>query len=313
MLRVLQTNGQATVQGVPRRGYRDHGMPWAGAADAVSLGLANALVGNAPTASALELTLGALTLEFTASAVIGLAGAEADARTDDNPVSFHQTIQVKKGAVLTIGMPSVGVRTYLSVGGGLQVSMVLGSASTYPRAGLGGHQGRTLRVDDELAWGLAAKAVPHRETPAPLRPYLSHEWVLRALPSAETALLAPDVQRALFSDSFTVTPRADRMGIQLDGRPMALADPKSLKSAPVFPGTVQCPGDGRPFILGIDAQTMGGYARIAHIARCDRHRLAQLRPGDRVSFAEVSHDAAAASLRGKTHHLEQWQPGISLW
>ena len=38
-----------------------------------------------------------------------------------------------------------------------------------------------------------------------------------------------------------------------------------MKSSAVFPGTVQCPGDGAPFLLGPDAQTVGGYRRIAQV------------------------------------------------
>ena len=74
-------------------------------------------------------------------------------------------------------------------------------------------------------------------------------------------------------EPYRVSPESNRMGIRLIGRPLARAG-EELLSAPVRPGTIQIANDGQPIILGVDAQTIGGYPRIAHVIEADRDRLA---------------------------------------
>jgi antagonist of KipI len=57
---------------------------------------------------------------------------------------------------------------------------------------------------------------------------------------------------------------------------------------PVAPGTIQIPPDGQPIVLLADAQTIGGYPQVAHVAAVDLPLLAQLRPGDTVRFRGIT-------------------------
>ncbi len=59
-------------------------------------------------------------------------------------------------------------------------------------------------------------------------------------------------------------------------------------------GTVQVTPDGNPLVLMADAQTTGGYPRIAQVAEVDCSLLAQKRPGDKISFVVVNPDIAEA-------------------
>ena len=65
MLEVLRPAIQTTLQGTPRKGYRHMGVPWAGPADVWSMAIANKLVGNAPDALALEITMGDVSVRFS--------------------------------------------------------------------------------------------------------------------------------------------------------------------------------------------------------------------------------------------------------
>ena len=58
------------------------------------------------------------------------------------------------------------------------------------------------------------------------------------------------------------------------------------------PGTVQVPPDGQPIILLADAQTIGGYPRLAHVIAVDLPLVAQLQAGNTVRFQEVSLEEA---------------------
>ena len=88
---------QTTLQGAPRRGYRHMGVPWSGPADAVSMALANRLVGNGPEITALEVTMGGFLAKFTEPAWIALSGAPAPARRNGQPISHHSTLHLNAG------------------------------------------------------------------------------------------------------------------------------------------------------------------------------------------------------------------------
>ena len=77
------------------------------------------------------------------------------------------------------------------------------------------------------------------------------------------------------------------MSVRLLGTPLRRTLTRDLISSPVAPGTVQVPPNGQPIILLADAQTIGGYPQIAHVISVDLPLVAQLRPGDSLTFREV--------------------------
>ena len=69
---------------------------------------------------------------------------------------------------------------------------------------------------------------------------------------------------------------------------------------------VQVANDGRPILLGVDGQTIGGYPRPAHVIRADLDALAQLRPGSGVRFREVTVAEAEQAARIAAAELTDW-------
>jgi antagonist of KipI len=106
---------------------------------------------------------------------------------------------------------------------------------------------------------------------------------------------------ALYAGRFSVTARSNRMGIRLDGVKLERSGGGELVSTAVAPGTIQVPPDGNPIVLMADAQTLGGYPRVAHVASVDVPLLAQLAPGDHVRFVPTNvrqaHELARAAER----------------
>jgi allophanate hydrolase subunit 2 len=100
------------------------------------------------------------------------------------------------------------------------------------------------------------------------------------------------------------------MGLRLEGPPLSVSSDGRMPSAGVLPGTIQCPEDGAPYILSVDAVTVGGYPRVAQVARADRHTLGQLKPGDHVRLLLREHDDAVAELRAMLDYWGQWLPDI---
>src|SRR5205085_2256125 len=83
-IEVLQAGTHTTVQDWPGRvGYWEVGVPPSGPMDALSFRLANRILGNEPSAPALELTVSGPTLRFATDAVIALGGARMRATLDE--------------------------------------------------------------------------------------------------------------------------------------------------------------------------------------------------------------------------------------
>ena len=307
---VIKPGLQTTVQAGPRTGLRHLGVPAAGAADPLSLALANRLVGNPLLAPGLETTLNGVSLGFQREGFVAITGARAKASLNGERVKLHRTLAVAAGDELEMGPARLGARNYLAFAGGIDVGEVLGSASTYLPAGFGGLHGRALRSGDVVVTIPATGAPAALKTPKEFRPLASNSWALRACYGAEVDLLTKESRFDLFDTNFSVGFRADRMGLQLEGARFEVTSGGRLASAPVFPGTIQCPEDGIPFLLSIDAQTIGGYPRVAQVARADRHLIGQLRPGDHLRLLWRDADSARDELLAKHDYWREWLPGI---
>lgn len=303
---VLKPGLQTTVQSRPRIGLRHQGVPGGGAADPLSLALANRLVGNAWDAPALEATLLGPALHIDSDCAFAITGASCAATLDGREVASHETVIARAGDELHLGPAQTDARTYIAFAGGIEADNVLGSASTNLQAGFGGHGGRALQSGDVLP--VAGGDPPAMETPPEFRMPGSSSRALRTCVAAETGLLDPASIAALFDTNWIVDRRADRMGLRLDGPALHVASAGRMPSAAVFPGTIQCPEDGSPYILSVDAGTVGGYPRIAQVARVDRHVLGQLRPGDHVRLLRRAHDEVVQELRDKIAYWSGWLP-----
>jgi antagonist of KipI len=292
----------STVQDAGRAGYRRYGVAAGGAMDAAALRAANLLVGNDPGAACLEFTLTGPEIRFHAETVIALCGGRFHAVLDGSEAPFCRPIRVQPESVLRIGHAVGGCRGYLAAAGGIDVPPVMGSRSTYLRAGIGGHEGRALREGDKLSLGklsplsqsllksLSAGRIANWFVSEALLPLYDEEPEIRVVRGPEFHLFTEESVRSFFSQEYAVLTQSDRMGYRLRGeaamkRRDAAAD---LLTEPVHPGTVQVPPEGQPIVLMADGQTTGGYPRIAQVVQTDIPLLAQVRPGLRLRFREVS-------------------------
>lgn len=308
-IRVLKPGLQTTIQAAPRIGLRHLGVPASGAADPLSMALANRLVGNEPLAPALEVTLTGMAFEVLTDVSLSITGATANCTINGQPVRQHETLNVDAGDQVVIGAAEQGARSYVAFAGGLIADDVLGSRSTYLPAGLGGLEGRELQTDDKVKLAEPTRLVSPVRAPEEFMPPMLVSWTLRAGRSGETNLLHHPEK--LYDRRFEVGGRSDRMGIKLEAQKFAIRSKGRMPSAPVFPGIVQCPEDGELFILSVDAQTTGGYPRVAKIIRADLHLLGQLRPGNRLTLIERTDEAANDELEQKHAYWKAWLPDVA--
>jgi biotin-dependent carboxylase-like uncharacterized protein len=280
-LEVLATGPLALVQDLGRPGLAASGVAPSGAADRGALRLANRLLAGDEGAAGIEVLLGGLAVRATAPLLVALTGAPAPADVDGAPVGHAALVALRAGAVLRLGPPPAGLRTYLGVRGGIAVEPVLGSRSTDTVAGLGP---APLRPGDVLPVGPEPAALPLLDV-APVLPPATGPVVLRAVPGPRDDWLAD--AGALARTTWTVSPRSDRVGIRLTGPPLRRRDRGELPSEGVVRGAVQVPPGGEPVLFGPDHPVTGGYPVAAVVLDADTDRAAQLRPGQRVRFRPV--------------------------
>lgn len=298
MIVVRRAPPYATVQDSGRRGYRASGVPVSGAMDIWALDAANALVGNAPSAAALEWAVGAGVLQFNDDIAIALTGADCDATVDDTAIPMNARIVVRAGQTLAINRVGSLRFLYLAVSGGIDCPPVLGSRSTYQPAALGGIEGRRLARGDVIPTGDASGALhsaPRRSSsngPAP-NYYAREIRVIPAHSRDDRGALAD----AFFHTEYTVAPASDRTGYRLEGDRALDAAATSITSEPVCAGAIQLTPSGHPIVLMADSPTIGGYRILATVISRDLPIVAQALPGRKLRFVAVSVEDAQSWLK----------------
>lgn len=311
-LGILYAGPMSTVQDAGRFGYRRFGVPVSGAADEDAYRLANLLVGNAGDEAVIESTLAGPTVEFFGDCVVCATGAQFAPHLNGARIDMYRAIRCRAGDVLEMGAATAGCRGYLAVMGGIDVPMVMGSRATYARAGLGGYEGRVLKDGDELPIG-AHGTVPRGISLWHIRPPVYDTCVtLRAIRGPQDHLFKQEGIEAFFGTEFLVDTRADRMGARLVGATVSHLGDGNIISDGVSAGAVQVPGDGRPIVMLADAQTTGGYAKIAHVAAVDLPRAAQLRPGDRIRFSSIGVEEAQTAYRARLAKYDAWEQRLQM-
>ncbi|MHC2991133.1 KipI antagonist [Pontibacter sp. HJ8] len=319
-----------TIQDRGRYGYQKDGIIVSGAMDTFALRAANLLAGNARHQAALEITLAGPVIRFHEDHIIALTGADLSPLINGKPVKMWRPVLVKQGSILAFGERKSYCRAYLAVSGGFAIPEVMGSYATYLRAGIGGLEGRALQAGDRIPCtgptreGLsllkeAATATDTqtfaytRWTPDPqLYPDYKTSPVIRAIRGPEYERFTETSRAQIWSERFQVSSRSDRMGYRLQGVSVSLAEQTELISCAVTFGTVQVPPDGQPIVLMADHQTTGGYPRIAQVISADLPVLAQVVPGQTISFEEVTLEEAQQLYIRQEQHLEQLERAIQL-
>jgi biotin-dependent carboxylase-like uncharacterized protein len=279
VLTVLTPGPLTTVQDGGRTGWASIGVPRSGAADRPAAALANRLVGNQPSAAVLEVTAGGLRVRAGRTVLVALTGAPAPLTVDGRAAPLNAPVTLHPGAELQLGMPAVGLRSYLAVRGGLDVPEVLGSRSTDTLSGLGP---APVRAGDVLPIGGLAADEPIVDVAAVPPP--AYRPVLRVLPGPRRDWLEPAAWTTLLSAEWTVTADSNRVGLRLSGPRLSRAIDDELPSEGLVPGALQVPPDGAPVLFLADHPVTGGYPVLAVVATADLPAVAQLRPGDTVGF-----------------------------
>lgn len=306
MLNIIRAGLQTTVQDQGRNGLRGQGVSLGGALDAPALYAANLLVGNRGTDAGLEVTLGECTVEFTRDGWMALTGAGCDAYLDKQRIWTGWNYPVRAGQRLVLHRPKRGMRSYLAVSGGIDVPKVLGSRSTDLTGGFGGLDGRRLKDGDVLPLG-EVRRVPQKSQG--IKQLLFNNYI-RVLPGPEYQEFSPEEQAFFWRTPWHLSPQSNRMGYRLNGHVLRRSSSREMFAYGLLPGVIQVPHGGQPIVLMADAQTTGGYPRIACVIEADLYHLAQIRLGEPIHFIRCTLAEAQQAYKEQKIYLRQLERGL---
>jgi allophanate hydrolase len=298
---VEQAGLGVSIQDRGRFGARKFGVPVSGALSQSGLAAANILAGAPEDAAALEILLSAPVLRVEEGSLrLGLAGAFSGVLSRDGeerPISSWRGLVLQTGDRLAPKL--LAPPGYIAFSGGLDAPLLLGSRSTFFRAGFG----RAPTPGDALTCA-AAQGADFCAPPLP-----TTEGPLRFIPGPDD--FAPKTLQTFAAARWTVRPESDRMGLRLAG-PRLTHGPcgPNIVSEGVTPGVIQIPGDGQPIVLRADGQASGGYARIGCVISADLDRLAHLQPGETLSFRAVDLQEAVRARDHNRKAFAAWRQSV---
>jgi biotin-dependent carboxylase-like uncharacterized protein len=269
----------------------------AGALDRASLRRANRLVGNSPSAAAIETVAGGLRVQAVGDQVLAVAGApsalsidspsdagsdsEHDGHARQRTVPMATPFALLDGETLTLGAPEAGFRSYLAVRGGVDAAPVLGSRSTDTMSGIGPGPlvaGQLLASGDVTESGVVGNPELQPDFPGDGVTVLDIVMGPRADWFDESAL------ESLCGQDWVVKPQSNRVGMRLQGTPLQRTRQGELASEGTVAGALQVPPEGLPVLFLADHPITGGYPVIAVVVDSQLDRAGQVPIGGKIRF-----------------------------
>lgn len=290
VLEVVKPGMLTTIQDLGRSGYQQYGIVVSGSMDKYAMRMANLLTGNEGNAAVLEITLTGPVFTILEDCKIAITGANLSPSANGKPIPLWTEIDLTKGTVLEFGPIIDGCRTYLAIDGGFEAPLLMGSRSTYLRAAIGGYEGRRLQKGDVLYTydsPQETKKGYRKSLHSELIPKYSNEIKLRIIKGPQWDAFTQDSQEKFLASTYEVSAHSDRMGYRLQGERLETNIRQEQITDPIPNGAIQIPSNGEPILLLADRQTTGGYPKIGVVVSVDLFKIAQGKPGDRISFEAI--------------------------
>jgi len=299
-----------TIQDLGRFGFQQYGMTVSGAMDSYALRIGNRLLGNEEDEAGIEISTPDLSLEVLNQTVIAITGANFNPIINNFPVPMWETIEVKKGDIISFDQIKSGCRSYLLVAGGIDVPIILGSKSTYVRGKIGGLKGRPLKKAIIINIGKTNQELQNiigRKVPANNLPDYHEENKIRVILGPQDDHFTKDGLHAFLNSFYEITVNSDRMGYRLKGPKIKSKNGSDIITDGIPLGSIQVPQDGMPIVMLADRQTTGGYAKIATVTSVDIDKFAQMKPGNKIKFTQVNLEEAHLLLNEREKKITEIQ------
>lgn len=272
-----------TIQDEGRYDHMEIGIPIGGAMDKEAMFMANRLVENPDHTPVLEFTMKGPLIRFEGSGMIALAGAPFKVTLNGESIDFYENHEIQDGDLLEIKEALTGCRGYMSIKGDWQDQPWLGSYSC-PSIYMNDFGLETHLKSGRVIEATTSSIVPKTSIPAHKRPFFSDCTIIRTVTSPDFEMFDAELIEEFYESVFTISNDTNRMGCRLHQNLKSYRQQVELLSTGIVPGTIQITNSGQPLILTADAQTTGGYPRIANIIAEDLSLVGQLRPKAQVKF-----------------------------
>jgi biotin-dependent carboxylase-like uncharacterized protein len=275
----LEVSGFVTLQDQGRIGFANIAVPTSGAFDQGSHQLANRLVGNFPGACAIESLRGMFRFSADNELVIAVTGAPASVQVNGREHDMSRSIYVSADSIVSIAPGNQGLRTYVSIRGGISGQPIMGSLSFDQLSQIGTSPVKAndrFAISNQISGPISGDIFPNFFIGG------QAEIELEAMPAPRWSGFVNG--KILFESEYQVTESINRVGMRLNGPELVWNSKKRLASEGVVMGAIQIPADGMPLIFGPDHPTTGGYPVIAVVSGRSLNVLAQTAPGAKVRF-----------------------------
>jgi len=174
---------------------------------------------------------------------------------------------------------------YLSVEGGFEIEKIWDSYSVNTKAKVGPNNGEKFSAGEKIyikktkVENFVEKKIDYEN---------SLEKTIRIIKGTNFNYFSENSKNKFFKEEYLVTNLSDRMGMRLEGPKLDNIVNTNIKSEGLVKGVVQVPADGNPIILFSDHGSIGGYPKIAVVITADHDKAAQLIPGSKIKFKEIS-------------------------
>jgi KipI family sensor histidine kinase inhibitor len=307
-LRILSPGIHTLIEDLGRQGHSALGVSAAGALDRASLRRANRIVGNAPSAAAIETVSGGLRVQAIGDQVLAVTGAPSaltvvtpsDSADEPEAADFAEAKQrtvpvaapfaLLDGEILTIGVPDAGFRSYIAVRGGVDVKPVLGSRSTDTMSAIGPPPlatGQLLPSGGEAESGVVGSPEIQPDYPG------GGVTVLDIVPGPRADWFDQAAIDSLCGQDWTVKPESNRVGMRLQGTPLQRSRTGELPSEGTVAGAIQMPPEGLPVLFLADHPITGGYPVIGVVVDHQLDLAAQVPIGGSIRFRVAPGTAAS--------------------
>lgn len=291
--RVFEINDpgpQTTIQDLGRYGFQNIGVPVSGPMDSFSFKAANTLLNNPLNFACLETTFLGPKLTAIDNAIIAVTGAKSLVKLNEKQIQLWQPIEISKGDIISFESPEQGIINYLSVKGGFDSPLIMGSHSTYLTGKFGGQEGRILKTGDVLFKGTNSNDEYIKTSFLTGFDFVipSNPLELRILISNSLNKFSRESIARLWESTYTISSNSNRIGYRLNGPSINHNGGADIISSGTEFGAIQIPGNGQPIILMADRGTTGGYSKIGSVISPDISKLAQAGPNHKINFRPVS-------------------------
>ena len=289
-LEVLRPGINTTIQDKGRFHLYHIGITVSGAMDQSKFQISNALVNNdlnegvlefAYQGPCLKLVNGNINIAITGNVNFNILRKNS---TTEEGICFKNYF-LEDGDQIDIISTKNSVFGYFAVQGGFKTDKVWNSLSINTKAKVGPNNGEKFSLRQKI---YINKSKTEKLLEKKIDYNFLNENIIRVIKGTNYNYFSESALNIFFKEEYTVSNLSDRMGMRLEGPKLENITNTNIKSEGLVKGVIQVPADGKPIIMLSDHGTIGGYPKIAVIISADLDKVAQLPPGSKIKFEEVS-------------------------